>query len=975
MATNVRYYLNCALVNIQSVGNKTYEIRDYINDNELDILVLTETWLTNYESAKIREMTPDTHTFLHIPREDKSGGGVGMFISNSFSKIKKEKVPNIHDFELMKVSCAYNGKKLVFIVVYKNPMLSEALFRENFELYLESLDVVGSEVFICGDFNFWVDDVEGESAKAKSAKKFIEEMNTLGYENKVNKITSRTGHMLDLVFSETNSDLIVDMDVDEICVFSTVHMVVKFKLKVPKNLKQKRRFLFRNKRNLNSETLLQRIIDEISRRAYDHCEHGLEHKKCLKCYLSLFKDISQHLYDDECPLIEKEIVVKDNAPWYDYEVLVAKREKRRKERQWRNMNNEVSKGEYCAEKNALNRLIRRKKREYYRRKIEELGLDINKLYAIIDNLTGNRKKIVLPEGFSDEELADMFSDFFENKIENLISGFTEEAQCDIYPVISQENKLVHFATVDFDKIKTIVSKAKRTYCGSDPFPISDLKECEHFDSLLRVYLEIVNLSILAKMFPESEKHAILRPVLKGSSDPQSLNSYRPISNLSFLSKIIENVILDQLINFLEEAKVFPDNQSAYRKLYSTETALCSVVSDLLILMDEGKCGILILLDLSAAFDTVVHSILLKDLKQIGIEGEALCYLESFLTNRTYCVQIGGSLSRTKVLARGVPQGSVLGPILFCIYTIELTNLLRSHGVLFQLFADDTQFYLSLGGIEDSETKINDVMTDVKRWMNSKQLKLNDNKTECLLVGKKHDLRRLDITKLRILENEFDVMSPIKNLGIIFEPDLSFNKQINQITKIAGYHLRNIAFLKKYLDEKTVKMLIHNFVISRLDYCNALYYGLPNYNLKKIQNVLNRAARLIKGLSPSDRITPALIELHWLPVKARIIFKLCTLTYQALMSGRPVYMRNMLKSFRPGTVMELRHCDDPYRLEVQRSRTNLGTRAFERSAPGLFNNLPLEVKQSPNCEVFKKKLKTHLFADCYRWGELSPSYRI
>ena len=161
---------------------------------------------------------------------------------------------------------------------------------------------------------------------------------------------------------------------------------------------------------------------------------------------------------------------------------------------------------------------------------------------------------------------------------------------------------------------------------------------------------------------------------------------------------------------------------------------------------------------------------------------------------------------------------------------------------FQLFADDTQFCLSLGNVEDSERKINDVMIDVKRWMNSKQLKFYDSKTECLLAGKKHDLRRLDIAKLIVLGDQFEVTSPIKNLGIIFYCSLTFNMHINQVIKTAGYHLRNIAFLKKYLDNKTITMLIHNYVISRLDYCNVLYYRLPNYILKKMQNVLNRAAR-------------------------------------------------------------------------------------------------------------------------------------
>ena len=168
MAIDTRFSLKCALVNIQSVGNKTCEIRDYINDNKLN----------NYDSAKIREMMPDTHTFLHVSRGDRREGGVGIFISKSFSKIRKEKVPKTDNFELMQASCIYGRKKLVFIIVYRSPSSDEVLFRDEFRLYLENLNLVGSEVFVRGDFNFWVDDVENESAKY-----FIETMNLLGYEN------------------------------------------------------------------------------------------------------------------------------------------------------------------------------------------------------------------------------------------------------------------------------------------------------------------------------------------------------------------------------------------------------------------------------------------------------------------------------------------------------------------------------------------------------------------------------------------------------------------------------------------------------------------------------------------------------------------------------------------------------------------------------------------------------------------------
>lgn len=152
------------------------------------------------------------------------------------------------------------------------------------------------------------------------------------------------------------------------------------------------------------------------------------------------------------------------------------------------------------------------------------------------------------------------------------------------------------------------------------------------------------------------------------------------------------------------------------------------------LLDEGKCGLLILLDLSAAFDTVVHSTLLGECEIIGIEGTALSYLESYLGGRTYCVQIGGEFSDSRPMTRGVPQGSVLGPILFSVYTRGLSGVLEGHRVKFKLFADDIQFYMSLTNIRCAEEKLSAVLLDIKQWMDSRQLKLNEDKTEGLFVG-------------------------------------------------------------------------------------------------------------------------------------------------------------------------------------------------------------------------------------------------
>ena len=341
-------------------------------------------------------------------------------------------------------------------------------------------------------------------------------------------------------------------------------------------------------------------------------------------------------------------------------------------------------------------------------------------------------------------------------------------------------RLADFQLTDDNAVKSIVKRAKLTYCGNDPLPVSELVHSDNFDGFLDLYVDIVNCSITNNTFQLTEKKAIVKPTVKGKLDTQCLNSFRPVSNLTFLSKINENVILDQLFDHLNVVQALPDSQSAYRRLYFNETTMCSVINDLL---DNEKC---------AAFDTVVHTLLLDDCKAIGIEGNALEYIQSYLENRTFCVQIGKSSSNVKHLERGIPQGSVLDPILFCIYTIELSRLLAKHEVCFKLFVDNTQFYLSFSDVINVEEKIGGLMSDIEKWMESKQLKLNEQKTECLVMGRQNDLERLDITRMNINDNMMVVSREVKDLGMLMDCNLSFKSQINQTVRMSAYHLRNNA---------------------------------------------------------------------------------------------------------------------------------------------------------------------------------------
>ena len=197
--------------------------------------------------------------------------------------------------------------------------------------------------------------------------------------------------------------------------------------------------------------------------------------------------------------------------------------------------------------------------------------------------------------------------YFDEKIERIYSSF-DELNRRSYSLLPDFpfNSLKKFKPIDFSDLQNVVKNAKKTYCNNDPYPMIDIEEASNFKEVMKLYHKIVNMSLTQPMFPKSEKFAYVKPTIKGKADHQCLNSYRPISNLSFLSKIIESVVHRQLMDHLERIKVLPENQSAYRKGHSTESALCSVMNDLLKIIDGGKCGILILLDLSAAFDTVVR---------------------------------------------------------------------------------------------------------------------------------------------------------------------------------------------------------------------------------------------------------------------------------------------------------------------------------------------------------------------------------
>ena len=477
---------------------------------------------------------------------------------------------------------------------------------------------------------------------------------------------------------------------------------------------------------------------------------------------------------------------------------------------------------------------------------------------------------------------------------------------------------------------------------------------------------MVNISLQTGHFPVDWKNAVVHPNLKKENSEPNFENYRPLSNLAFTSKLTEKAANNQLHTFLDEEQLFPSGQSAYRPYHSTETLLLKFKNDLLLNMNKQHVTLVVLLDLSAAFDTVDHMILLRRLQhKFGISDTALKWFSSYLAGRSQRIIINGVQSDMFKLEHGVPQGSCLGPLLFVLYTSKLFDIVRSHLPNASSYADDSQLYLSFKPDHTAnETTallaMQSCVVEIKKWLCNDKLLMNDGKTGFIIIGTKQQLAKVNIDNITIAETNVKPISVAKNLGVRLDSSLSMSTHINKLCSAAFYHPRNIKRIRKYLSRESAAILVHAFISSRLDCCNSLLYGLPAYQLNKLQRVQNAAARIIRRLPKFCHITPVLRELHWLPVKFRIDYKILLLTYKGLHEMCPGYLKDLLVICN-NKRYNLRSSDSLLLKNPSfKSSSTLGDRSFQVTAPILWNALPGDIRDITNLDSFKRSLKTYLF---------------
>ena len=282
---------------------------------------------------------------------------------------------------------------------------------------------------------------------------------------------------------------------------------------------------------------------------------------------------------------------------------------------------------------------------------------------------------------------------------------------------------------------------------------------------------VVNQSFSEGIVPKSWKSAQVTPLLKKPSlDHNVASSYRPISNLPVLSKLSERLVLSRVMSYLNNSNLLPTHQSAYRRHHSTETAVPKVYSDILGAADDGKLSLLILLDLSAAFDLVYHSILLKRLESTyGFDGLTLEWFKNYLSDRSFNVRCNGTKSDFVDSSVGVPQGSVLGPLLFSLYTGDLERIVLKYKLGFHQYADDTQIYghCNKEGTEELQIRVSECVDEIAAWMGANCFKLNSEETEVIWFSSRRNLKNIPSYSVRVLKSNIFPSKICKELGNLY----------------------------------------------------------------------------------------------------------------------------------------------------------------------------------------------------------------
>ncbi|PFX19180.1 putative RNA-directed DNA polymerase from transposon X-element [Stylophora pistillata] len=512
-------------------------------------------------------------------------------------------------------------------------------------------------------------------------------------------------------------------------------------------------------------------------------------------------------------------------------------------------------------------------------------------------------------------------------------------------------KLIHHENISHSGLNKgglhLNFKDKSKATGLDKISARLIRECA--DLICVPICDIFNQSISQGTFPDDWKYARITPLYK-QGDRGDANNYRPISVIPIMAKVFERIVYEQLYAYLEEHDILCQNQSGFRANHSTVTALLEATDSWAYNIDNEKINGVIFLDLKKAFDTVDHQILLSKLNYYGIHGKSFRWFQSYLENRTQKCSVNGSLSSSYSLTCGVPQGTILGPLLFLLYINDLPNCLSNCKP--RMYADDTHLTYAGSNLENVQFCLNEDLENVFNWLQANKLTLNMTKTEFMLIGSRQRLNTLTASPtIRMNNTQVSQVTATKSLGVIIDAKLDWYSHIEKLTKKIASGIGALKRIRHLISASALHLIYQALVKPHFDYCDIVWGSCGNTRRDELQKLQNRAARVLTFSNYDADATELLGFLGWKNLARLQEIHKATMMVKCLHGLAPRYLYS--KFTWRDSAYDLR--DSEIKLNVPLPRTNYYRKSFSYNGTTLWNSLPRDMRNTESLGLFKHKI--------------------
>ena len=683
------------------------------------------------------------------------------------------------------------------------------------------------------------------------------------------------------------------------------------------------------------------------------------------------------------------------APWLSKHTIELMKERNRKQKVASETKCRDDWKKFKALRNQVNNRLKYEESKWNRNKLEECDGNPSKTWKRVKNIL-NWKSCGSPSQLfykgrlisKPQELADVQNLYFIEKInllrQKLPPSVTDPLQT-LRRIMQGRSCTFSLTCVHPDEVDQVISNLSNSSSFGmdmiDTFTVKLIKA-----DIIHALTHIINLSITTRTFPNSWKKSKVVPLYK-KDDVLNPKNYRPVAILPVFSKVLERVIFNQVVVYISENNLIHPSHHAYRSNHNTTTALIQMYDIWLDSLEKAEMAGLCFLDMSAAFDIVDHSLLIKKLELYGFESSMVEWVSSYLTGRSQCVSIDGSLSRSLEVSHGVPQGSILGPLLYTIFTNELpevvhANCPESEAVVLGepwprysisctacgsvgCYADDTTYSCSGADSAQLSTQLSTKYNAMSNFLTSNRLKLNDEKTHLMVMStsqartvRKGTIKDSSLVVIRTPSKVIEPSESEKLLGCWLHEDMKFSEHIvygkESVLCSLNQRIGALKLIARVASFKTRKMIANGIFMSKLIYLIELWGGSSNYLLKALQKSQNRAARFVTKLDWGTSTSELLKQCGWLSVHQLAVYHSVVMVYKVILNKSPKHLYSM---FSAEYSYKTNQAHNKMLRHTRNLRLNLTRDSFRWRAARNFNQLPLVVKNAESVEKFKNEAKS------------------